>query len=186
MESTALSLSNIVRAIRLIASSSPRYGTLFVNTGCNRRCIYCVVPEQGSGVELGSAEWCRIIDKLHGWGVRLGNILGGEPTLRQDLPEIIAHASTKMAVNLTSNGDTFVGPKGRDRLTTLASRGLSLLNLSLHDLGETNRQLDLLAYAKSLGVIPILATVVTKATIGRLPDIMIEATQRGILSRYSF
>jgi MoaA/NifB/PqqE/SkfB family radical SAM enzyme len=92
--------------------------------------------------------------------------------------------STKMAVSITSNGDTFVGPKGRDRLAILARGGVSVLNLSLHDLRETDRQLDSLVFAKTLGVIPILATVVTKATIGRLPDIMVEANRRGILFRY--
>jgi len=139
---------------------------------------------QSSGTELGLAEWCQIIDKLHKWGVRLVCIHGGEPTLRHDLPDIIAYASSKMAVSLTSNGDVFDRLHGHNLLTDLSDRGLRILNLSLHNVEEANRQIDSLSFAKSLGVIPVLTTVVTKTTIKDLPDIMVEAAKRGILYRY--
>lgn len=180
-----LVLSNIIRAARLIASSGPRFGTFFLNTDCNRRCSYCVVPDRGTGIEMSYEKWCLILDKMNRWGVRFGSFLGGEPTLRKDLPEILKYASKKMAVSLTSNGDTMLGAKGRDRLSNLASNGLNILNLSLHDLAETDRQLETLAYAKRLGIIPILATVVTRATIKALPAIMEKSNAMGILYRYS-
>lgn len=181
----ANALSQLIKIMKVIASSGPRYATFFVNTGCNRRCVYCSVPEQGSGVELPPTDWENITDRVTNWGVRFVSILGGEPTLRVDLPEIVGHISAKAVVSLTSNGDTFVGPKGKERLRVLASNGLSVLNLSLHDLHEVDRQIEILRFARSVGLIPILATVVTKPTIGRLPEIMKEANRRGVMYRYS-
>ena len=174
-----------MKAIKIIASSGPRFGTFFVNTGCNRRCPYCVVPEQGSGVELPVETWQQIADRITSWGVRFVSILGGEPTLRKDLPDIVGYISRKAAVSLTSNGDTFVGSGGRERVRILSERGLSILNLSLHDLGELDRQLDILQFAGKLGMVPILASVVTRTTIGELPDIMRTAHERGVFWRYS-
>lgn len=69
-------------------------------------------------------------------------------------------------------------------MKALAESGLSILNLSLHNLREVDRQLETLRYAKTLGIIPILATVVTKVTIAKLPDIMRETNRQGVLYRY--
>ncbi len=178
-------LSNIAYATKFILSSNPRYGSFFLTTRCNRRCDYCTVPEQGSRVELPLETWYKIINKAHNWGVRLGGFLGGEPTLREDLPQIINYASKKIAVNLTSNGDTFVGTEGHKRLEILASNGLSILILSLHELEDADRQIAILQHAKKIGLIPILSSVVTKSTIEKLPDVMEETNKRGILYRYA-
>lgn len=105
-------IAQIGHAVRIIASAGPRFGTFFLNTDCNLECPYCVVPKEGSGVKLPTETWCRIIDRVQSWGVRMGSFLGGEPTLRKDLPEIIGHAAGKIATSLTSNGDTFVGGGG--------------------------------------------------------------------------
>jgi MoaA/NifB/PqqE/SkfB family radical SAM enzyme len=178
-------LSQVIGAMRVVASSTPRFATFFVNTWCNRRCVYCVVPEQGSGTELSPETWRQITDRVTSWGVRFVNILGGEPTLRKDLPAIVELISMKAVVSLTSNGDTFVGDKGKERLRVLSQGGLSILNLSLHDLRETERQLNILQFAQRIGLIPILATMVTRATITHLPDVMRMANKRGVFYRYS-
>jgi radical SAM protein with 4Fe4S-binding SPASM domain len=77
---------------------------------CNNDCAHCYnvehpsrlesespgMPErlQGSGVkaELSTSDWKRIIDRA--WELGIPHIIftGGEPTLRADLPELIAHA----------------------------------------------------------------------------------------------
>lgn len=178
-------LLNGVRVARTLLSSGPRFGTIFVNTDCNRRCVYCMVPQLGTSVVLSSDVWNEIIDRIASWGVGIVNILGGEPTLRTDLSEIVAHAARKVTVSLTSNGDAFVGFKGEERFRTLVSNGLSALSLSLHDIDELDRQLGILHLARTLGVLPILGIVVTKQTIEQIPDVMKEANRRSIFFRFS-
>jgi radical SAM protein with 4Fe4S-binding SPASM domain len=67
---------------------------------CNNDCAHCYNvdhPSQaGSSLpakpELNTAQWQRVIDKA--WQLGIPHIIftGGEPTLRQDLPELIRHA----------------------------------------------------------------------------------------------
>ena len=67
---------------------------------CNNDCSHCYnvqhPPRAGKDViqpgELGTGEWKRIIDKA--WDLGIPHIIftGGEPTLRDDLPELISHA----------------------------------------------------------------------------------------------
>ncbi len=69
---------------------------------CNNDCAHCynvqhpsrLPSEEKSGMsaELSTSSWKRIIDRA--WELGIPHIIftGGEPTLRADLPELIAHA----------------------------------------------------------------------------------------------
>lgn len=55
--------------------------------------------------ELSSSEWCNIFDKA--WGIGIPHIIltGGEPTMRDDLPELIAHTEANgQVVGLLTDG----------------------------------------------------------------------------------
>jgi len=55
--------------------------------------------------ELTTAEWISIIDKAWAAGIPHLTFTGGEPTLREDLPELIAYAEEKgMVSGLLSDG----------------------------------------------------------------------------------
>ncbi|MDX2169297.1 MAG: radical SAM protein [Deltaproteobacteria bacterium] len=98
---------------------------------CNLRCTYCSAPLQHVG-ELDTATWLRLIDEIAELGAQRLNILGGEPLLRADLGEVIAHARQRqLAVGLTSNG--LLVPRRLDAL-----RGLGHLTLSLDAPGPAN------------------------------------------------
>jgi radical SAM protein with 4Fe4S-binding SPASM domain len=76
---------------------------------CNNRCTFCYAsaPERGRAVrEMNMDEVKRVIDKIVEQAkVPTVSFTGGEPTLRRDLPELIAYAkSNKMRVNLITNG----------------------------------------------------------------------------------
>jgi pyrroloquinoline quinone biosynthesis protein E len=61
---------------------------------CPLQCPYCSNPlelERASG-ELATAEWCRVLDEAAALGVLQVHLSGGEPTARQDLEAIVAHA----------------------------------------------------------------------------------------------
>ena len=55
--------------------------------------------------ELATAEWTSILDKAWAVGIPHITFTGGEPTMRDDLPELIAYAEGKgMVSGLLSNG----------------------------------------------------------------------------------
>jgi len=59
---------------------------------CNDDCAHCYNARPRDYPEMSTEEWKRIIDKT--WELSIPHIVftGGEPTLRDDLPELIAHA----------------------------------------------------------------------------------------------
>jgi len=65
---------------------------------CNNDCTHCYnVQHPAPGVdndELSTENWKKVIDKA--WGLGIPHIIftGGEPTLRDDLPELVAHAES--------------------------------------------------------------------------------------------
>ncbi len=63
---------------------------------CNNDCAHCYnvqhpAPGASTG-ELGTDDWKKVLDKA--WELGIPHIIftGGEPTIRDDLPELIAHA----------------------------------------------------------------------------------------------
>jgi radical SAM protein with 4Fe4S-binding SPASM domain len=69
---------------------------------CNNDCAHCYNVQhpsplplgEGAGVraELSTSDWKRVLDKA--WDLGIPHIIftGGEPTMRADLPELVAHA----------------------------------------------------------------------------------------------
>ncbi len=100
---------------------------------CNNRCTFCYAnaPERGRQVpEMTTDEVKIIIDRLADEAhCPTVSFTGGEPTLRSDLPELIAYAANKgLRVNLITNG---IRCADRDYVTTLAQSGLASAQVSL-------------------------------------------------------
>ncbi|MBQ9803069.1 MAG: radical SAM protein [Clostridia bacterium] len=72
---------------------------------CNQKCMFCYAAGEqlGKTKELSREEWCEIIDKLRRAGVPMLTFTGGEPTGRDDLAELIAHAKW-FVTRLNTNG----------------------------------------------------------------------------------
>ncbi|MBE6552882.1 MAG: radical SAM protein [Ruminococcaceae bacterium] len=72
---------------------------------CNQKCRFCYAAGQSlSGTrELSGDEWKRVIDRLRRAGVPMLTFTGGEPTLREDLCELVAHAKW-FVTRLNTNG----------------------------------------------------------------------------------
>jgi len=75
---------------------------------CNERCLMCDLPLRPDGErreELSLVEWTQVIDDLAASGGGSFNLTGGEPLLRQDLPEILAHIrGHTLPVAVNTNG----------------------------------------------------------------------------------
>lgn len=72
---------------------------------CNQKCIHCYAAgqEQSSEAELTTAEWKEIIDRCRKVGVTQLTFTGGEPTMRDDLFELIDYARW-FVTRLNTNG----------------------------------------------------------------------------------
>jgi organic radical activating enzyme len=87
-------------------------------------------PTKRVNRELNTAEWKAILDKAWAAGVPHIVFTGGEPTLREDLPELIAHAEALGQVTgLLSDGAKLVDP---EYLNTLLQTGLDHLMIVFH------------------------------------------------------
>lgn len=99
---------------------------------CPLHCVFCSNPVDYArhGEELVTAEWLRVLDQGREAGaVQLG-LSGGEPLLREDLEEIVAHAHRLgYYINLITSG---VGLT-EARAHALKEAGLDHIQLSFQD-----------------------------------------------------
>ena len=72
--------------------SAPYRMDLAITYRCNNDCAHCYNAREQNHPELTTAAWKDILDKLWDLGVPHIVFTGGEATLRNDLPELIAHA----------------------------------------------------------------------------------------------
>lgn len=72
--------------------SAPYRMDLALTYRCNNDCAHCYNARSRQFPELDTSHWKQMIDRC--WELRIPHIVftGGEPTLRNDLPELIAHA----------------------------------------------------------------------------------------------
>jgi cyclic pyranopterin phosphate synthase len=107
---------------------------------CNFRCTYCM-PEEGLDWMANDAiltidEIERLTRIFVGLGIEEVRLTGGEPTLRRDLPEIIARLSPLRAVGLRSLSLTTNGILLPRLAPALAEAGLTRINVSLDTLDQ--------------------------------------------------
>jgi radical SAM protein with 4Fe4S-binding SPASM domain len=100
---------------------------------CNNRCHHCYNPADRHRNQLDKHSWKNVIDHL--WDIGVPHIIftGGEPTLRRDLPELIAHAeSNGQITGINTNGRLL---KNRQYLDELIAAGLDHIQITIesHD-----------------------------------------------------
>ena len=113
-----------------------RFAKIKPTDNCNSRCVTCDYWKRKFKNELTTDEIDAVLADLHLVGVEELMITGGEPTLRSDLPEIVATASRLgfQTVGMTSNSLSLTSGK-IDRLLEngLNEIALSLEGVILHD-----------------------------------------------------
>lgn len=72
---------------------------------CNQKCVHCYAAGQpcAEETELSTQQWKQIIDRCREACIPQLTFTGGEPTLREDLPELIEHAAW-FVTRLNTNG----------------------------------------------------------------------------------
>lgn len=95
------------RILWALGKRRPILAYLKVTRRCNLDCYYCPWHTRANDYtdELPTAEWKNIIDGILERGVQVVVFEGGEPTLRRDLAELLAHTKKKGAMTiLATNG----------------------------------------------------------------------------------
>lgn len=78
---------------------------------CNNDCYFCYTGGPRKMTELSTIHWKRVIDKLWDSGIPQIVFTGGEPTLREDLVELIEY-SREFVTGLVTNGRRLVSLAG--------------------------------------------------------------------------
>jgi MoaA/NifB/PqqE/SkfB family radical SAM enzyme len=129
------------RYARILASQvlgrplcGPVLATLVTNYSCNFHCEMCDMPRRGGEVaaqawsELTTAGLAAVLDDLHALGALGVGFTGGEPLLRRDIFELLAHAHTLgMITHLNTNGSLL----DEAAAAKILSAGVDSLNISV-------------------------------------------------------
>jgi len=109
--------------------SAPFRMDLALTFRCQNNCIHCYAGGPHETDELSTDQWKRVIDKLHSIGVFILTFTGGEPTLREDLPELLLYAENRGAVTgLITNGRRL---KDKSYAEQLEKAGLDFVQVTL-------------------------------------------------------
>lgn len=164
---------------------------------CNLRCAHCAVPAEGwvRGREMTTAQVKGVLDAFSAdfdvTRISALAISGGEPALREDLPEVVSHAARLgFRVGLDSNG-LLLGRKP-ELLDRLIEAGLSIPCFSVDGLEESHdRHRGVPCFRDVVSAIEHLArrhpqvpiqtvTMVTRRTLAEVPRIFTRLESLGV------
>ncbi len=109
--------------------SAPLRMDLALTFRCQNDCVHCYAGGPHETEELTTEQWKHVIDRMHEIGVFILTFTGGEPTLRDDLPELLMYAQKKGAVaGLVTNGRKLSDKRYVDKLE---KSGLDFVQVTL-------------------------------------------------------
>lgn len=148
------------------------YVRVSVTDRCNLKCVYCI-PDGMEWVEkddiLRLEESARLVRILAGMGIRKVRLTGGEPTVRQGLPELvrmIREIESIEEISLSTNALLLAS-----MASGLRAAGLDRVNISLDSLradrfktitrgGDITKVMEGIRAAEEVGLRPIKINVV--------------------------
>lgn len=167
---------------RLTQRKSPFQVTFSLTNRCNFRCSYCHIPLQHLD-EMTTDEWRAAIDELADAGMGRASFMGGEPLLRKDVPELIAHTKRR-GVHTSLNTNGWLVPQHIDALATLDLVCVTLDGPpDVHDAqrhaGSHARVLTALELLQSRGTKTVTMTVLTASSIDTVDHVLDVARRFG-------
>jgi radical SAM protein with 4Fe4S-binding SPASM domain len=114
--------------------SAPYRMDLAITYRCNNDCAHCYNARERNFPELPTENWLHILDQLWTLGVPHIVFTGGEATLRNDLPELIAHAeSNGQITGLNTNARRLADPR---YVQKLVDAGLDHIQITVESCDE--------------------------------------------------
>jgi len=155
-----------------------------VTRACAFACVHCRAnaQHQRDSRELNTDEALRLIDRIKDFGNPILIFTGGDPMMRRDLFDLIAHATQKgLRCSLTP---TATALPTFERLEQAKQAGIRRIALSLdaptaavHDafrqvLGSWDRTMNILRNAQAAGISAQVNTTVSAFNVNLLPDML--------------
>lgn len=170
-------------ARRLARRKSPFQMTFSLTNRCNFRCDYCEIPLQKRD-EMSTDEWRRAMDEFIDGGMGRASLIGGEPLLRKDAGELIAHLKGRGVHTAMNTNGWFV----RDRLEEVSKLDVACVTLDgpreVNDAqrhkGSYDRALEAIELLKGRGVQVVTMTVVTPRGAENMRHVLEVARSAGI------
>ena len=96
---------------------------------CNNECAHCYNGRPRTYPEMPTSQWLRVLEQVYALGIPHVVFTGGEPTLRHDLPDLIAYAQKiGLIAGLNTNGRRLSDPQF---LARLVEAGLDHVQITL-------------------------------------------------------
>lgn len=168
---------NILKSVlksRLLGRPVPLHVSWITTNRCNLHCLYCDHPEL-AGDELDARQALALVDALAAAGTVRLSLTGGEPLLREDLPEIIRRAvGHGMIVGLNTNGmllDERPEVLAEVQRVTMSLDGPREIHDAIRGEGAFDKVLQGAEIVRRRGIPLNFTTVVHCDNVGILPDI---------------
>ncbi|MFN8646896.1 MAG: pyrroloquinoline quinone biosynthesis protein PqqE [Gemmatimonadales bacterium] len=156
---------------------------------CPLHCPYCSNPLEMSraDAELGTEDWKRVFTQARELGVLQLGLSGGEPLVRKDLEELVAHARAEgLYTTLVTSGLGLT----RARAERLQAAGIDHVQVSFQDTDPVNadriagitlgrQKQDAARLVKELGLAFSVNVVLHRGNLDRLPEIIDFAAEAG-------
>ena len=152
-----------------------------VTRSCNLKCVHCYAhaKDQKFENELSTKEGKALIDDLAAFGAPVMLFSGGEPLVREDLPELAAYAVEKGMRAVISTNGTLITP---ELARTLKAIGLSYVGISLDGMEAVNDKfrgvkgaykaaLDGIRNSQAAGIKVGLRFTINKFNVAEIPSI---------------
>jgi len=115
--------------------SAPYRMDLAITYRCNNNCAHCYNDRSRGCQEISTDDWKQILDKLWELGIPHVVFTGGEPTMRTDLVELVAHAENNGQITgFNTNARRLSNP---DYLNNLVQAGLDHVQITLESHNPT-------------------------------------------------
>ena len=143
---------------------------------CNLKCVHCYQDaEEATDKELSCEEGKKMIDEIARAGFKVMIFSGGEPLMRPDIYELVAHAASRGLRPVFGSNGTLITPELAARF---ADVGLSYVGVSLDGARETHdefrglpgsfdRAIEGMRNAKAAGIKVGLRMTVNKRELAR-------------------
>lgn len=152
-----------------------------VTRRCNLRCVHCYAhaKDRADEGELTAGQGRALLDDLAAFGVPVVLFSGGEPLVRQDLPELASYAVGKgMRAVISTNGTLITAAMAR----TLKEIGLSYVGISLDGMQAVNDRfravpgafraaLDGIRHCQAAGIKVGLRFTINRFNVQEIPSI---------------
>lgn len=162
----------------------PTNARVYITELCNSRCLTCSFWKGKEETQLETDVWMRILRRMRGVGISSLEFVGGEPTLRTDLPMLVTGAREAGYENIIISSN---GLLSAEQIARLISCGVNGFNISLDGMRTTyrfirgrdwfERVVQAISSIVKAGIPVLVLTNLTRQVLGELEE-LVELTCR--------